>query len=506
MPGDAPTIRYGEAGGGSAPEPSRKASLAPGAMVGEYRVERLIGRGTFGDVYAAEQPLIGKRVAVKVLREDLAAEPELVARFVSEARAVNLIKNRHIVDIFSFGKVGEQGCYFVMELLEGRTLAELIEREGRIGLPRALPILRGIADALDAAHRAGVTHRDLKPENVFLVPESDGSHTPKLLDFGVAKLCRDDVTIKTVSGIALGTPRYMSPEQCRGKHVDHRSDIYALGAVIHEMLTGKPPFDAETATELMIKQTVDPPPSMSSVCPEVPPELDAPVLSMLAKRAADRPSSAGEAVAALAARAHARAPMAETLPLGSVRNPPLPSGGTVALEPASTVRAIPAAALPQPPPPAPAQPAMTFVSDGPPAQRAALPFIPASSPSLGGPPGDRGRRVPSCALGGLGVDPHPDDAEHHALLDCGRRHAGADWRRGVPRAARPRARATAGPGDDHLGGHPSCAGRHAHAERGSRRTEPRGEERAGSEPPRPPRARRPTRAQPRPGRRGGRLR
>ncbi len=306
----------------------RDVLLAPGTMVGEYRVERLIGQGTFGDVYAAEHPLIGKKAAVKLLREDSSSQPDVVARFTAEARAVNLIKNRHIVDVFSFGMLAERRHYLVMELLSGLTLGELLDTQTRLDATEALPILRGIADALDAAHRAGVVHRDLKPDNVFLVPEADGGYSPRLLDFGVAKLCPDEIGIKTATGVAIGTPRYMSPEQCRGKHVDHRTDIYALGAMIHQMLTGEPPFDADSPTALLVKQTVEPPPAMSSVCAAVAPALDAPVLAMLAKRPADRPASAGNAVAMLAAALEDLArprSTSDTLPLGSRITAPPPS-------------------------------------------------------------------------------------------------------------------------------------------------------------------------------------
>jgi serine/threonine-protein kinase len=279
--------------------------LEPGAMVGEYRVDRRLGSGTFGDVYAGEQPLIGKKVAIKVLRHKFSADPQVVSRFISEARAVNKIRHRNIIDIFSFGRLPDRRHYFVMELLDGLTLGELLRRERRLPIPQALEILRGIADALDAAHEAGVTHRDLKPDNIFLAVEKDDAYFPKLLDFGVAKLVSDEIAHKTATGAAIGTPRYMAPEQARGKPVDHRADIYALGVVIHEMLTGTLLFEGDTAMDVLLKHTVEPPPSMSSVCPEIPKDLDAPVLAMLAKRKEARPNSAGEAVAALAERARA---------------------------------------------------------------------------------------------------------------------------------------------------------------------------------------------------------
>jgi eukaryotic-like serine/threonine-protein kinase len=279
-------------------------ALAAGTMVGEYRIERKLGSGTFGDVYAGEHPLIGKRVAVKVLNRRFAADPEMVSRFVAEARAVNRIRQRNIIDIFSFGVLPDrQRQYFVMELLDGLTLGELLERNGRLPVPTVVHIVRGIAAGLDAAHEAGITHRDLKPANVFLAMERDGTYFPKLLDFGIAKLIGEDAAHKTGSGVVLGTPMYMSPEQARGKKADPTSDIYALGVIIHELLTGRPPFSGESPVDILLKHTTLPPPRMSSVCADIPVELDAPVLAMLAKRPKDRPKAAGQAAASLASSA-----------------------------------------------------------------------------------------------------------------------------------------------------------------------------------------------------------
>jgi serine/threonine-protein kinase len=285
---------------------AEEAPIPEGTMVGEYRIAHKLGAGTFGDVYAGEQPVIGKRVAVKVLNRRFASDPVMVSRFVAEARAVNKIRQRNIIDIFSFGVVpGLDRHYFVMELLDGMTLGALLDRTGRLPVALVLPVVRGIADALDAVHEAGITHRDLKPDNVFLARERDGSYFPKLLDFGIAKLLDEDVAHKTGSGMVLGTPRYMSPEQARGKKADHRSDIYALGVMIHEMLTGTPLFEGDSAVDLLLKQAVDEPSRPSEVCPDLPPELDGPVLDMLRKRPEQRPQTAGKAVAALAARAQA---------------------------------------------------------------------------------------------------------------------------------------------------------------------------------------------------------
>ena len=300
--------------------------LAPGTMVGEYRIQSKLGAGTFGDVYAGEHPLIGKRVAVKVLNQRFASDPVIISRFIAEARAVNKIRQRNIIDIFSFGVLADlERHYFVMELLDGLTLGALMDANGRLPLPVVLQIVRGIADALDAVHEAGITHRDLKPDNVFLATERDGTYFPKLLDFGIAKLLGENAAHKTGSGMVLGTPRYMSPEQARGKRADHRADIYALGVMIHEMVTGRPLFVGESSVDVLLMHAADPPPRMSSVCPDLPPALDAPILAMLEKNPKDRPASAGQAIAALIA-------CAQQLGLDSLGAPgPARAGSSAAL-------------------------------------------------------------------------------------------------------------------------------------------------------------------------------
>ncbi len=274
--------------------------LQPGTMVGEYRIERLIGEGSFGKVYAAVHPVIGKSAAIKVLGLEHAAKPQFVSRFVEEARAVNRIRNRNIVDIFAFGQLPDGRHYFVMELLVGETLSALLQRRGRVPAGEALPILRKVARALDAAHEKGITHRDLKPDNIFLCYDEDGGCFPKLLDFGIAKLIGDSpLGHRTATGTPMGTPLYMSPEQCRGGDIDYRTDIYAFGVVIHEMLTGKRPFDADNVMEVMMAHMAHTPPAMSTVAPDLPPALDAPVLHMLAKDPQARPSRITAAIDAL---------------------------------------------------------------------------------------------------------------------------------------------------------------------------------------------------------------
>jgi eukaryotic-like serine/threonine-protein kinase len=283
--------------------PTEDLSLKPGTIVGEYRIERKIGEGGFGAVYSAVHPVIGKSAAIKILSPQFSADPVMVSRFISEARAVNQIRHRGIIDIFAFGKLEDGRQYYIMELLEGKTLEEYLRERGRLRPTEALPLLRQIGRALDAAHAAGIAHRDMKPENVYLVFDEDGTIVPKLLDFGIAKLLGDSQQTKTRTGTPMGTPLYMSPEQCRGKHVDHRTDIYSFGIITHVMLTGQPVFTGEDVMDVMMAQVGSTPPSASSVCPDIPAQLDAPILRMLAKDPAARPQTLGGAVDELVAAA-----------------------------------------------------------------------------------------------------------------------------------------------------------------------------------------------------------
>ena len=275
--------------------------LEPGHTVGEFRVDGKLGQGAFGTVYRGVHPLISKVVAIKVLARRFSVDPEMVSRFVAEARAVNQIGHRNIIDIFSFGALEDGRHYYVMEYLDGEPLDALVEREGKLVLARALPILRGIAKALDAAHAKGIAHRDLKAENVFLANDPDGGVWPKLLDFGIAKLLASDDGLKhkTRTGLPIGTPYYMSPEQCRGKDVDHRTDFYAFGVLCYRMLTGVYPFDADDAMSILMQQlNVDAPPPSTHV-PELTTAIDDVVLWLLAKDPAQRPSDLRTAVRAL---------------------------------------------------------------------------------------------------------------------------------------------------------------------------------------------------------------
>jgi serine/threonine protein kinase len=265
--------------------------LAAGTMVGEYRIEQVIGQGGMGTVYAAHHPVIGKRAAVKVISRDLSANASAVERFVLEARAVNQIGDPNIVDVFAFGSLPDGRSYLVMERLVGESLASRSGRE-RIPLPEVLAIVDDIARTLTATHEAGIVHRDLKPDNVFLCAGRDGRSQVKLLDFGIAKLTdggRDPRQERTRTGMIIGTPSYISPEQAAGAPVDVQADVYALGVITYELLLGRAPFKADTAVQLMAMHISAVPEPPRAIWPGIPLALDRLVLAMLEKSPARRP-------------------------------------------------------------------------------------------------------------------------------------------------------------------------------------------------------------------------
>jgi serine/threonine-protein kinase len=300
--------------------------LSAGEMVGEYRIEQLIGKGSFGTVYKAVHPVIGKAAAVKLLKREFSSDPQMVSRFIAEARAVNQIRHRNIVDIFSFGVFKDGRQYYVMELLEGAPFDQHLSENGPLPPAEALPILERVARALDAAHGAGIVHRDLKPANVFLATD-EGARFPKLLDFGIAKLMGKEerhADFRTETGVMLGTPHYMSPEQCRGAAIDYRTDIYAFGVMVHQTLTGHLPFDSESILRVMNLHAYAAPPRMSRHNTLLPPALDGPVLHMLEKEPERRPNSVGDAYRELAEAAKTAGSAVPSLPASSDRG----AGGT----------------------------------------------------------------------------------------------------------------------------------------------------------------------------------
>ena len=276
-----------------------------GATIGTYRLVHKLGEGGMGEVWMGEHTLIGRRAAIKLLLPSLSTNPGVVQRFFNEARAVTAIADPGIVQVFDFGVHADTQAFIVMELLDGESLDARVRRVGRLSPLDAARLVRQVASSLSAVHAKGVIHRDLKPENLFIVgdPAVTGGERTKILDFGIAKLGGDELSkFKTRTGVMMGTPVYMSPEQCRGMaSIDHRTDLYSLGAVLFAMVCGRPPFDGEGSGDVIIAQVRDPAPVPSSLVPTIPPELDAVILRCLEKDPAHRFQSADELAAALAA-------------------------------------------------------------------------------------------------------------------------------------------------------------------------------------------------------------
>src|SRR5437016_4163176 len=263
-----PTVPSGPPKESTGEEIDLDGELAPGDRAGEYLILGTIASGGCGTVYTAEHRVLGRKAAVKVLHSQLASSPEMVERFVREARVVNRIGHPNIVDIYEFGELGDKRPYFVMELLEGTSLATIVERRGRLTAAQALSYLEPVCDALRAAHSAGVVHRDLKASNVAVVKEGDPPRV-KLLDFGIAKLVRTAPGERglTAVGQRIGTPYAMAPEQIRGGAIDTRVDIYALGVLLYQLLTGRYPFISGDPVEMERLHVESPPPRPSAMAP-----------------------------------------------------------------------------------------------------------------------------------------------------------------------------------------------------------------------------------------------
>ena len=257
-----------------------------GAIIGQYQIVRRIGAGGMGTVYLAQHMLVGRRAAIKILLPEFSVRREVVARFFNEARAMTAITDPGIVQMYDFGFHSSGSAYIVMELLEGETLSHRRKRLGRLPVIEALRLTRQVAGSLASTHAAGIIHRDLKPDNIFIVrdPEALGGERAKVLDFGIAKLSGDIDHHQTLAGAMLGTPSYMSPEQCRGTgFIDARSDIYSLGCVFSYLLTGRPPFARAGVGELISAHINDTPKPPSARVANIPTEVDEIVLRCLAK-------------------------------------------------------------------------------------------------------------------------------------------------------------------------------------------------------------------------------
>ncbi|HEX6186221.1 MAG TPA: protein kinase, partial [Pyrinomonadaceae bacterium] len=365
----SPTGGYSTAGtpGGGAPSDS----LVGRVLDGKYEVVAPLGTGGMGTVYRARRVLIGDEVAVKVLHQKLTGDEKLVERFRREARAAAQLHHPNVVTIHDYGEArgAEAFAYIVMELVRGESLRELLRREGRLEAPRAVSLMRDVCAGVGAAHRRGIVHRDIKPDNIIVTPadEDRPAESVKVVDFGIAKL-RDmaaEGSTLTEAGTMVGTLFYMSPEQCKGEPLDSRADVYSLGAMLHEMLAGAPPFTASSMTSIILKHVNEPPPSLPPDL-QIPQTLRAAVARALAKDPDERPRDASEfsreIQAALAAPAETFRPAGATQQTpepffpATARPVPVtpthPTPATPTADPQSEVTAVAAAARTHPRPPA----------------------------------------------------------------------------------------------------------------------------------------------------------
>ncbi|HEX5058780.1 MAG TPA: serine/threonine-protein kinase [Kofleriaceae bacterium] len=309
--------------------PQRRSGVrSAGSVLGSYRLIEVLGEGGMGVVYLAEHTRLGRRVALKTLRTDFAENPMAVRRFFGEARAVNKIRHQNIVEITDFVEEAGGDNYYIMELLRGKPLSNVIDNEGVQPLARTVNIMAQVARALQAVHDAGIIHRDLKPDNVFLIERGGQQDFVKLLDFGVAKLIDavDSIGVSsTAAGAILGTPEYMSPEQASGKTVDHRTDIYSFGIMLYELVTGQLPLRGDNFGELVVKHlTITPtaPSRVPDLPHEVPAELEDAILACMEKNEDLRPDRidiVGDQLEAIAAAAGWELPTYTAVPRATGR-------------------------------------------------------------------------------------------------------------------------------------------------------------------------------------------
>ena len=357
------------AGGGAASSEGARGGGDPfegRVLDGKYEIVAPLGSGGMGAVYRARRVLIGDEVAVKVLHSKFVDDEKLVERFRREARAAAQLHHPNVVTIHDYGEArGPEGfAYIVMELVRGESLRELLRREGRLEPRRAASLMRDVCAGVGAAHRRGIVHRDIKPDNIIVTPadEDDPSERVKVVDFGIAKL--RDMTAEgstlTEAGMMVGTLSYMSPEQCKGEPLDARADVYSLGAMLHEMLAGSPPFAAPSMTSIILKHVNEPPPPLPADV-EVPEALRAAVLRALAKDPDQRPRDATEFAREI--QAALLSPDAEQTTLRAAAPAPPDAGATQTAEPF-----FPATATPAPVTPTHAAPGGTGAATPPPAE------------------------------------------------------------------------------------------------------------------------------------------
>ena len=306
---------------------------------GRYELGDLLGYGGMAEVFRGRDIRLGRDVAVKVLRTDLARDPSFQARFRREAQAAASLNHPSIVSVYDTGeddKDNSQVPYIVMEYVSGRTLRQVLQQDGRMEPTRALEITRAVCNALEYSHRAGIVHRDVKPANVMITPEGE----VKVMDFGIARAVSASQATMTQTSSVLGTAQYISPEQARGEHVDQRSDVYSTGCLLYELLTGVPPFTGDSPVAVAYQHVRENPAVPSSIDPDIAPALDAVVLKAMAKNPANRYQSAGEFAAdldrALAGKAVQATPVLPSDQTTMLR--PMPSSVVLAADPADRKR------------------------------------------------------------------------------------------------------------------------------------------------------------------------
>jgi len=319
-----------------------------GRVVGSYRIVEKIGEGGMGAVYRAVDEMLDREVAVKAIRPELAREPQIVERFRAEAKILAKVNHPAIATIYSFFHDGGE-LFLAMEYVRGRTLGDVLAAGGALPWQRAVALLASALEGIEQAHRAGIVHRDLKPDNLMLTDAG----ALKVMDFGIARVTGSGHMTRT--GLLLGTLRYVAPEQIRGEEVDRRTDVYALGAVLYQMLTGRVPFDGPTDFAILKAQLEDPPPPPSAIVPGLPEWLDRAVVKALEKEPAARFQTVAEMRAFLLAPEGTAAARRETVAeLPTLVLPPRPAShpGTAAASPATIETGrprLPAAAPPSPP-------------------------------------------------------------------------------------------------------------------------------------------------------------
>jgi Protein kinase domain len=332
------TLMTGAPGRGALKDP-----LIGQVIQGRYRIHRTIGTGGMGVVYEAQHLLIGRKVAVKVLTARGLLSNASVVRFRREAQAAASVGNSHVVDVLDMGQLDDGTLYIVLEHLEGAHLGWAVAQSGPFSAARAVHVMCQLCDALSAVHAADIVHRDLKPENIFLIERDGEPDFVKVLDFGVCRFNDRDGASLTASGDMVGTPLFMAPEQVENQcDIDHRTDVYALGAILHFLLTGRAPFDAPTLPKLFIQICVEPAPSVRAVDASVPAELDAIVSRALSKSPELRFESCAAFKQALlhfheaspSSRARRKEELAATLPVDTS------SSYTGDAEPASAAAAV----------------------------------------------------------------------------------------------------------------------------------------------------------------------